>query len=170
VIQLSHETRGRSLAEASQEKMDTSVEGVGLQPLVVIVWAIGMGVVDEVGRRADLVVDANVAGLLDGGRGYLVWLENTFREIKAYPQNVGRGLSFQTCALGKISGAGLMRTENGWLYRIQMMARATASYLSIVPGSPSLYRWIHMRHSERLLSRKKYKEREHVLSNKGKNQ
>jgi hypothetical protein len=50
------------------------VEGVGLQPLVLVVGAVRVGVVDEVGRRSDLIVDANIARLLDGGRGDLVRL------------------------------------------------------------------------------------------------
>ncbi len=50
------------------------VKGVGLQPLVVVVGTVGVCVVNEVGRRADLVVEADVPGLFDGGRGDLVRL------------------------------------------------------------------------------------------------
>jgi hypothetical protein len=44
---------------------------------VLVVGAVGVGVVDEVGRRADLVVDADVSRLLDSGCGDLVGLRST---------------------------------------------------------------------------------------------
>ena len=46
-----------------------------LQPMVVVVRAIWVGVVDEVSRGADLVVNTDVARVLDRGRRNFIWLQ-----------------------------------------------------------------------------------------------
>jgi hypothetical protein len=42
-------------------KAQDSVERVRLKPMVIVVGTIGMGVVDEIGRRADFVVNTDIA-------------------------------------------------------------------------------------------------------------